>query len=379
MAPDSLRIALLAPLVSPIRQPYLGGAQALVRDLAVSLAGRGHSVTLYAADGSDPAALPGVRLIAIPVLADRLRPGDFSGEREDPGAASDSAMESAFLSAYGAIAGRSHEYDLIHAHAYDRPAFTIGAAQPLPIAHTLHMPDLHADISNTLRALAPAHQPRQTLQAWLITVSRWCASTYDQTCRIDEVIPNGVDLDAIPFGARAASPPFLLFAGRIAPEKGAADAIAIARAAGMRIIMAGGAYDQHYFETRIQPALAAEPEMVQYIGATAHERVWSLMAGATAVLVPSHWEEPFGLAACEAQAAGAPVVGYARGGLRDIVTNGVTGFLVEPGDTSAAAEAVPLAARLGRAACRDQVAARFTLARMAAAHDRLYQRMLSPS
>ncbi len=100
------------------------------------------------------------------------------------------------------------------------------------------------------------------------------------------------------------------------------------------------------------------------------------MAGALAVLVPSQWEEPFGLAACEAQAAGAPVIAYARGGLRDIVADGMTGALIAPGDIAAAAARIPDVARIDRRACRDHVAAHFTLDRMAASHELLYQRML---
>jgi glycosyltransferase involved in cell wall biosynthesis len=286
-------------------------------------------------------------------------------------------MEAAFATAYAAIAARASEHDLVHAHAYDKPAFTLGASQPLPIVHTLHMPDLHADISKVLGALAAAGQPRAPSQPWLITVSHWCADTYARTCRIDAIIANGVDLGAIPFGARAADPPYLLFAGRIAPEKGAADAITIARAAGFPLIIVGGVYDHDYFDQRIRPALAATRAMVQFLGPLPHERVWSLMAGATAVLVPSQWEEPFGLVACEAQAAGAPVVGYARGGLRDIVASGETGVLVTPGDIAAAAAGVAQAAGIDRRGCRARVAARFTLERMAQAHERLYRHMLA--
>jgi len=238
------------------------------------------------------------------------------------------------------------------------------------------MPDLQANISTTLSVLAPANTPRAPSQPWLVTVSQWCAQTYASTCRIDAVIPNGVDLEAIPFGERPSDPPHLLFAGRIAPEKGAADAIAIARASGYRLIIAGGVYDQQYFNQQIQPWLVADSGAVTFLGPLPHERVWSLMADATAVLVPSHWEEPFGLAACEAQAAGAPVVAYARGGLRDIIADGETGVLIAPGDIAEAAACVPRAARMSRHACRNRVATRFTLERMAAAHERLYERML---
>ncbi len=371
-----LRVALLAPLISPIRQPYLGGAQAMLRDLAVALAERGHDITLYAAPGSDPDILPGVRLRQLDIDPSQLRPADLSPEPAARPSMPDFAMQSAFATAYAAIAAHCDEHDLIHAHAYDQPAFTLGASESLPIVHTLHMPDLHADISATLFALAPPYAQRMPSQPWLVTVSQWCAGSYAETCRIDAVVPNGVDMDAIPFGARPTDPPYLLFAGRISPEKGSADAIAIARAAGFPLVMAGGVYDQAYFTQRILPWLEAESDNIRFLGPLPHERVWSLMAGATAVLVPSLWEEPFGLTACEAQAAGAPVIAYARGGLRDIIADGETGALVAPGDIAAAAASVPHMARLERRHCRRRAAEYFTLDRMAAGYEALYRRML---
>src|SRR5579864_5642998 len=101
IATDPLDIALLAPLVSPIREPFLGGSQAVVRDLAVALAKRGHSVTLYAAQESDPLALPGVTLTQIDVDFERVRPTEFAAIRDgQPPAAPDAAVEQAFQRAF---------------------------------------------------------------------------------------------------------------------------------------------------------------------------------------------------------------------------------------------------------------------------------------
>lgn len=350
----------------------------MVRDLATTLAARGHQVTLYAASDSDPSALPGVRLITIATDTTQLDPADFTGQREQS-RASESAMRAAFERGFEMIAGHSREYDLIHAHAYDLPALLGGARQALPNLHTLHMPSLGDDFDAALASLAPPGAPRSPRQPWLATVSTGCAETYRDVCRIDAVINNGVAVEAIPFGAQPASPPFLLFAGRISPEKGAADAISIARAANMSLLMVGGVYDQRYFSRQIEPLLQSEPSQVTYLGSLEHERVWELMAGATALLVPSHWEEPFGLAACEAQAAGAPVIAYARGGLRDIIVDRETGALVTPGDITAAAESVGWVSALNRRACRQRVERRFTLSQMATGYEALYARMLVSS
>src|SRR5579859_952216 len=86
-----MRIALLAPLVSPIAPPFLGGAQALLFDLATGLAARGHAVTLYATDGSD---VPGVRIVPLGIDAATLRPAIFTASRHDAAVDSDAGDES---------------------------------------------------------------------------------------------------------------------------------------------------------------------------------------------------------------------------------------------------------------------------------------------
>ncbi|MGH2501900.1 MAG: glycosyltransferase [Ktedonobacterales bacterium] len=96
-------------------------------------------------------------------------------------------------------------------------------------------------------------------------------------------------------------------------------------------------------------------------------------------MVPSLWDEPFGLVACEALAAGVPVVGYDSGALREIVEQGVTGALVPRGAIAEAAASIATVVRFDRAACRQRIAARFSLAAFVAGHERLYRQMLANS
>ncbi|MBF6590578.1 MAG: glycosyltransferase, partial [Ktedonobacterales bacterium] len=239
-----------------------------------------------------------------------------------------------------------------------------------------HLPALDPAIRQILRQVAP-HSPTTPAAppaARLVTVSRACAAGYQPFCAIADVIYNGIEIERIPFGARAvATDPYLLFAGRISPEKGVEDALDIATRAGRRLILAGGIYDAEYFRVRIAPRLCTR---ATYRGAVGRERLWRLMAGAEAVLCPIAWEEPFGLVACEAQAAGTPVVGYARGALPEVVDHEKTGCLVSPGDVAAAVAALPLARALDRGACRAHVYARFSLAAMLAAYEAHYAEML---
>ncbi len=403
-----MRIALLAPLIAPIAQPFLGGAQALLRDLAAGLVARGHQVTLYAADGSDPDALGGAHLVTLGVGAATLRPARFATtdasetHADDPSeqTAQDERMAQAFARAYALIASHAGEHDLVHAHAYDWPAYAYAARQPLPTLHTLHLPAGDARILRELAALAPPltdAAPTDTpstdggmLPATetapvrgalggavsLVTVSQACAATYAPHCRIDAVIYNGIAVERIPFGATPAAEGYLLYAGRITPEKGVEDALEIASRSNRPLLLAGGVYDRAYYDERIAPWLARLGDRARYLGPLTRERLWEVMAGAVAVLCPSHWAEPFGLVACEAQAAGAPVIAYARGGLVEVIADGVTGYLVAHGDYDAAVRAVAQAPTLNRAACRAHVAARFSLARMLTDYESLYARLL---
>lgn len=390
-----MRIALLAPLVSPIAPPFLGGAQALLYDLAAGLAARGHDVSLYAADGSN---VPGVRMVPLDVDSSTLTPARFAAEGdaalEMPEGAADAEEDDwdttdlhapdeavyrstyAFLWAFRALDAHAGEYDLLHAHAYDRPAFTYTNMQPRPVVHTLHLPAVDLGIRDTLSLLRPAGGGGND-DIRLVTVSRACAETYAPYCRIDAVIHNGVDVDRIPFDAAPDPDSYLLFAGRIAPEKGVEDALDIAARAGRRLLLVGNVYDRHYFDQRIAPRLASAGDGVRYLDSVPRERLWELMVAAEAVLAPARWDEPFSLVACEAQAAGAPVVAYARGGLREVVANGMTGWLVAPGDIAGAVEAIGRLKTIDRAACRERVRQHFSLAAMLDGYEAFYSAMLA--
>ena len=115
---------------------------------------------------------------------------------------------------------------------------------------------------------------------------------------------------------------------------------------------------------------------MRFCGAVPRRRLWRRLARALVVIVPSRWDEPFGLAAAEAQAAGTPVVGYRAGGLAEVVADGSTGFLVEPGDVDAAAAALCRAGGLSRTGCRRHAERHLDIAATAAAHERLYAELL---
>ncbi len=374
-----MRIALVAPLISPIAPPFLGGAQALLADLAAGLAERGHQVTLFAASGSAIPA-PGVTVRDVGIDPHELIAARFhvptssvEDERERPNPPFFRSADG-FLRIFTLLQQELSEYDLIHAHAFDWPAFAFGAllATQHPVAHTLHLPALNPAINALLRQLHETGNPTK-----FVTVSEACARTYRPYVPIETIIPNGIDVDAIPFGPQADADGCVLFAGRITPEKGVADAIEIARRAGRHLSLAGGIYDTAYFEQAIQPQLHARKHDLEYVGQLPRTDLWTLMGHATALLLPITWEEPFGLVAAEAMAAGCPVIAYARGALPEIISDGETGFLIPPGDMDAAARAIAAASSLSRAACRERAQRYFSSARMLDDYERFYQQLLN--
>ncbi len=359
MQRERLRLALIAPLVTPIAPPFLGGAQVLLHDLALGLAERGHSVTLFAAKNSrfETGQISQVEIREVAVDSSELKQADFNANESDKVGLDAAFFRQAelFLEIYLEI-NRSGRFDLAHAHAFDWPSYAYAPLTRLPAVHTVHLPALDKPINQIL-----ATTYRQTGASNCVTVSKACAGTYKDYFEFDRVIYNGINVENIPFGSEGED--FLFFAGRMSPEKGADLAIDIAVKAGRRLIMAGGVYDANFFEEQILPRLAAHPE-VQYLGVLHRAEVWRWMSRAQAVLFPSRWEEPFGLVMAEAMAAGAPVIAFRRGAAPEVIIDNQTGFLIEPENVEQAAAAVEEVARLDRAECRRHISANFSQQKM---------------
>jgi UDP-glucose:tetrahydrobiopterin glucosyltransferase len=358
-----MRIAIVAPLVSVIREPHRGGSQAFVSDLAQGLTERAHDVHLYAASGSE---VEGVRVIDTGVdhhaLAATLYRSSGGGSAQGSPAA-----DSAFASVFGAVADGG--YDLVHNHAFDAPAISLASALGAPVVHTLHLPPDRAVADALHEAIERTSPPV------VAAVSRSQAKAWSKVVPVDAVLPPYVPTRSIPWSASSGKG--AVFGGRMSPEKGVAEAIDIAQAAGIGIDVYGDSYDDEYEEQEVDARRDA-PGVVLHPGIP-RAGFWEVMAGAAVVLCPAKWEEPFGMVAAEAQACGTPVVGFRRGALPEVIVEGVTGFLVAPDDIEAAAAAVTRTAELSRSRCRDHAERRLDLELSLDAHERLYTRVASSS
>jgi glycosyltransferase involved in cell wall biosynthesis len=364
-----MHVALVAPLVSTIRHDFapLGGAQALVADLAEGLVARGHAVTLLGADGS---FISGAHTPRLGIDPSRLSPADFS----HPGPRTDTAEQVvAFKRVRDWLNDHVAEIDVTHGHAFDAPCFLALQGLTAPVLHTLHLPPIDPDV------LAATRVVKET--ASFVTVSRAGGTQWrDQGIPVSRVIYPGLRLEDVPF--RKEPGRYLLFAGRITPEKGTDQAIDAAESLSQPLIIAGDVYDREYFNATIAPRVRIDRELsaddtpaagATYVGLLPRSKLLDLMSHARAVLMPSTWDEPFGLVGIEAQATGTPVVAYRRGGLAEVVDSGKTGWLVTPDDRREFVSRLRMIDRIDRTLCRDRVEQQFSIGGMVDSYLDLYQ------
>ena len=337
-----MKVGLVAPPWLPVPPPSYGGTEMVIDFLACGLAKAGHDVRVFTTGDSD-----------VPV------PTEFVREHAAGDQIGSSIVELGHLAeAYDALA----DCDVVHDHTLSGPLWALAHNRP-NVVTTCHGP-LRDDLQRLYRAYG----------RWDLPV---VAISHDQAAwapdvPIARVIHHGVDPARFPSGTGDGG--YLLFLGRMTADKGAHEAIQIARRTGRPLKIAAKMRDQderNYFHARVQPLLGGDME---YLGEADNNTKLELLAGATALLNPIRWPEPFGLVMIEAMACGTPVLAFRCGSVPEIIENGVTGRIVS--DVDEAVRAAPGLLKLDRKAIRAQFEKRFSSARMAAEYGRIYQRML---
>ena len=338
-----MRILSVAFPFAPVGPDAVGGSEQLLSQIERNLVALGHQSVVLACTGSSVSG----ELIEIPALYPLI---------------DDEARRRAWAAMRIRIdeAASKADFDLIHMHGFDFHHYAPRSARSLV---TLHLP---------LDWYAP--------EAWRIENARLrynCVSPSQQRGLCDnrwiEPIENGVSPPETAYARRSA---FALMLCRIYPEKGVELAIAAARAAGTPLVIAGQVFPyaehQAYFETRIRPHLSGA---IRFIGPVGRAQKAALFSHATCVLIPSLVEETSSLVAMEALAHGVPVIAFAKGALPEIVTDGITGFIVR--DEYEMAEAVGRLAEIDPHACRTTARLRFSVERMVASYLRAYERIVA--
>jgi glycosyltransferase involved in cell wall biosynthesis len=335
-----LKIAQIAPVALPVGPGTGHSIEQLVWLLCEGLVARGHDVTLFATGDSETSAR----------LCSRYQHGYE---------ADDSLWDYRLHESINAVAAfeRSHEFDVIHSHAYHF-ALPFTRLVPGPVIHTHHV-ELDPDVVDAYRRYP---------DATLVAVSEWQRSTLTGIANT-AVIHHGIETSAFPFGARRGE--YLVFLGRMIPDKGPRDAIELARTQGLPLVLAGPGED--YFERELRGLV--DGELVRYVGPVGVEERNELLAGAAALLLPLRYPEPFGLVMVEAMACGTPVLALDIGAVPEIVEQGITGY--HAASLAELAEKLPAALELDRARVRARTVERFDASRMVDGHEALYRRLVT--
>jgi glycosyltransferase involved in cell wall biosynthesis len=339
-----MRIAQVAPLVESCPPQLYGGTERVVSHLTEELVRQGHDVTLFASGDSQTAAV----LEAPCERALRLDP-----QCRDP-------LPHLMVLVHR-VARKAHLFDIIHFHIdyLHFPLFASAWTNTLTTMHgRLDLPDLPPLFREfPMMPLVSISQAQRAPIPW----ANWYGTVY-----------HGLPPDFFPLGHGEGG--YLAFLGRICPEKRPDLAIEIARRAGLPLVIAAKVdkVDEQYFHDQIQPLL--NDPMIEFIGEIDDTEKGGFLGDAAAVLFPIDWPEPFGLVQIEAMACGTPVVAFRRGAVPEIITPGITGYLVESIDEAAAV--IPSALDLDRLRIRRHFDERFTVERMAHDYVELYQKVL---
>jgi len=337
-----LRVAVLAPISWRTPPRHYGPWELFASLLTEGLVARGVEVTLFATGDSVTTA----RLSSVVPIS-------WSEDEDvDPKVAECLHIASVFE--------RAGEFDLIH-NGFDFLPLTYSGLVDTPVLSTIH------GFSSPRIVPVYARYDDRGAYVSISDADRHPDLTYLAT------IHHGIDTDA--FALHPDPGGYLLFFGRIHPDKGAAQAIEVARRAGLPLLMAGIIQDQAYFDAAVAPHI--DDRQVSYLGPVGPDRRSGLLGGAAALLHLIEFDEPFGLSVVEAMAAGTAVIASPRGSMPELIDQGVTGFLV--GDAEAAVAAVGPALALDRAAIRARAVARFGKDRMVDAYLAAYRQVLAGS
>jgi glycosyltransferase involved in cell wall biosynthesis len=334
-----MRIAMLAPISWRTPPRHYGPWELVTSLLTEALVVRGVDVTLFA-------------------TADSVTRAKLAGPCPRPYSEDPSIDAKAWEMLHVAhVFERAGEFDLIHNQA-DFVPLAFSRLVETPVVTTIH------GFSSDRIVPVFAHYQDRVAYVAISDADRREGLRYAAT------IHHGIPLEDFPFDPRGSED--LLFFGRIHPDKGAAEAIDVARRAGRRLVMAGIVQDRAYHESRIAPAI--DGQRVVYDGPVGGDVRLRTLGSARALLHLINFDEPFGLSVVEAMACGTPVIAQNRGSMPELIEHGVTGFLVSNID-----EAIDAVARIGqidRAACRARVAAMFTVERMADRYLSLYRELI---
>jgi len=335
----AIRVAVLSPISWRTPPRHYGPWESVVSLLTEELVRMGVDMTLFATGDSQTSG----KLVAV-------CPHPYS----EDSSVNPKVAECLHISE---VFERSADFDLIHNH-FDFLPLTYSGLTDTPVVTTIH--------GFSSPAIIPVYK-KYNAHGHYVAISE-----ADKSPELDYIatIHHGIDISQFNFSGTGGE--YLLFFGRIHPEKGVHEAIQVAQRAGKKLVIAGIVQDRKYFETLIEPHV--DGDKVEYLGSVGPAQRSEVLGGALALLHLISFDEPFGLSLVESLACGTPVIAFGRGSIPEVIKHDETGYIVA--DVAQAAEAVAAVQSLDRAACRDDVEQRFSKTRMASDYVRVYREIL---
>jgi glycosyltransferase involved in cell wall biosynthesis len=333
-----MKVAILSPVAWRTPPLHYGPWEQMASNLAEELVKLGVEVTLFATRDS----LTSGKLNAV------IAEGYETKKGQDA-----KVLECLHISN---LMENADDYDIIHNH-FDFLPLTYSKLIPTPMITTIH--------GFSSEKIVPVYQKYNANTSY-VSISN---SDRHEKLNYLATVYNGLNVDDFDLNTNPKDQ--LLFFGRIHPDKGTAEAIAIAKQTNKKLIIAGIIQDQNYFDKEVEPHLN---DNIEFIGHAGPEKRNKLMGSSLALLHPINFNEPFGLSVAEAMMCGTPVIAFNRGSMPELIEHGTTGFLVN--DVAEASKAVEQAATINRSQCSAIAKGRFSAQTMAKDYLKLYKRIL---
>ena len=252
---------------------------------------------------------------------------------------------------------KAEDFDLIHNH-FDFLPLSYSRLTKTPVLTTIHG-------FSSPKILTVYKKYNDT--SFYVSISN-----ADRSSELDyiDTVYHGINLDSFTF--QETPEDYLLYLGRIHHDKGAGEAIQIARKASMKLIMAGIIQDEAYFKEQVEPFI--DGSQIKFVGSVTNEQRNELLGRALGFIHSINFNEPFGLSVVEANACGTPVVAFNKGSMPEIISDGENGFLAD--DIASAVEAIGNLKTISRHKCRSVVEERFSQDRMVENYLAVYRRII---
>ena len=334
-----MNIAMLSPIAWRTPPRHYGPWENVASLLTEGLVACGHDVTLFATADSQTSA--------------KLRAVCPQGYEEDRSLIP-KVWECLHISE---LFERADAYDIIHNH-FDYLPLTYSSLTATPVVTTIH--------GFSSPGILPVYE-KYNGETFYVAVS-----DADRAPELDYIKTVHHGIDFAQFDFQSDPDDYLLFFGRMHPDKGVREAVEIAQTSGKKLILAGIVQDQDYFDHHVAPHL--NKDKATYIGSVGPAERSRLLGKARALLHPIAFNEPFGLSVVEAMACGTPVIAFDRGSMPELIQSGESGFLVNT--VTEAVEAVARIDTIDRAYCRRHVEKHFTVDRMISEYAHVYETIL---